>query len=289
MHRLAKLLIIVVVSGAGATSFIQATSALGPQDPARLEVTDLSAGFDAGSKQFQTGLAARGRGEPIEAKRRFRHAARAFSSLFDAGHTSVELAVNTANSFAFAGDTAAAILWYRRALYLAPSNERALSGLSSQRATLPIRPPARTTESLVRTLFFWHSSFSLELRWQLLWLCHAACWLLIALFLVRRKPLKLVGIAALLLGATAALYVSVSLSHAQIAESEQAVVLAVQTSGHTGNNAMYSASHDAPLPAGTEGTVIERRNTWLQLRLLDGSSTWVKAGSLMWVEPRQRP
>ena len=51
--------------------------------------------------------------------------------------------------------------------------------------------------------------------------------------------------------------------------------------GRRGDGEAYSPSHSGPFPPGTEGTVIsDRASGWLELRLLDGTRSWVREGTV---------
>ena len=64
-------------------------------------------------------------------------------------------------------------------------------------------------------------------------------------------------------------------------------LLGVQTAG---DETFYSPSHSAPLPAGAELVVLERRggsSGWIHGRLRDGSTTWLPAANVEPIVPRE--
>jgi tetratricopeptide (TPR) repeat protein len=178
-------------------------------------------------------LAAEAPATPERAQARYREAARAFRSHFEAGHSSVEVCVNAANAYAFAGDLGEAVLFYRRALLIDSTDERALAGLESARSGLPVSAPAPgAAEGLFRALFFWHRAFPFGRRRLLFMGAYLLGALLLGLGVWKRQRRLLVFgglLSAIGLGLFASLVVTAASSH-----PEREAVLLVRTEGRTG-------------------------------------------------------
>jgi len=222
------------------------------------------------------------RAEPTErdqARRRFRTAAEAFEQLYDRGVISTELLTNVANAYYFAGDLGEAVLFYRRALLADSGNRRARDALEAIRSQLPLRPPPPgPAANLAETMLFWHHGTSFQMRrWGLL-LVFPCAWLCLAVGLWRPRPFRRLGLLLALIAAPLA----TSLGYDAFASGANVDgVIVAETVGRRGDHASYSPSHNEPFPPGTEVTVTETRaregQTWLAVRLLDGSESWVPA------------
>lgn len=212
----------------------------------------------------------------------FRKAAEAWEALAAEGVVDARLFVNIGNARTFAGDAGEAVLAYRRALVVEPGDERAAAGLTSVRRTLGLPEPAAGASSgLTRALFFWHDALSFSARRLLFAALWAGGFMLLAASVARRR-LRVPAVAAVALGA--ALLVSIVVSDAA-APGRAEAVLTARTEGRTGDGEFYSASHSAPLPAGAELTVLERRGAWTHARLRDGSSAWLPSARVTPVIP----
>ena len=62
--------------------------------------------------------------------------------------------------------------------------------------------------------------------------------------------------------------------------ANEAVVIADETTLHTADSRGAPALLPTPLPAGTEVTMIERRDSWTRISLADGADGWVTAASI---------
>ena len=216
------------------------------------------------------------------ARRRYQEAATAFADAWRAGVASTEVFTNAANSYAFAGDVAGAILFYRRALAVDPGNQRAVDGLAHLRAQLPIRRPRSASSSLAETLFFWHDGTAFKTRLTLFAVLFPLAFLFLTIALWKSKPFVVLGIVCLLPGIALAISLLVSGSAGAVGR-EAVVTVAVQ--GRRGNGAAYGESHSEPFPPGTEVTILSTAGDgsddgWLEVRLLDGSSSWLPSAAV---------
>ena len=246
-----------------------------------------------------------------EASERFRRAAREFLAASRRGLASTEVFTNAGNAFFFAGDTGEAVLSYRRALAIKPSNRSARTALDSIRGELPIRKRTSSARTLTESLFFWHDERYFTLRLWAFYALFPAAWLLLVVELLRRRwpasrwllilvvpawivaelakylfrfrrPYAIAGAVLMIpaLAALGSLLIEAFASH----RGEPAVVL-VETQGRNGNGEQYQTSHSAPFPPGTEVRVHDRRldssgRAWCDVTLLDGSNSWVSGRAI---------
>jgi len=222
------------------------------------------------------------RGEPTsreEAKHRFRTAAECFERLYDRGVISTELLTNVANAYYFAGDLGKAVLFYRRALLADSGNRSARDALEAIRSQMPLRPPPPgPAANLAETMLFWHQGMSFQTRRWVFLLVFPCVWVCLALGLLRPRPFRRLGVLLALI----AVPLAASLVYDAFASgADDDGVIVGETVGRRGDYASYSPSHNEPFPPGTEVTVTQSRaregETWLAVRLLDGSESWVPA------------
>ena len=229
--------------------------------------------------------------------RRYRAAAAEFVAAWKAGLVSTEVLTNAANSFAFAGANGEAVLFYRRALAADPGNARAREGLDHLREKLPVSARDETAASLADSLLFWHRERNFHLRYFLGSILFPLAWVLFAAEILLRKrsawsgPLAMIGYVSL----TVSTAFLVSLVHEGLTRSPtRAAVVVLDAQGRTGPGEQYQPSHtqhgrDEGALAFPPGTEVELRgkseNGWLQVRLPDGTESWVPRSALERVAP----
>ena len=189
-----------------------------------------------------------------------------------------ELLTDWGNAALAAGDVASATLAYRRALAVDGGNARARRNLAWLRGRQPdgLRP---IEGSATESLFFFH-------RWPrpTRWLVGAAAFAIGILLLVPwrgRRRRGFAGLALLPLAVWLAMIVSLLIEdrHRDDAVVMDGVVL------RAADSAGAPAAMAQPLPVGTEVTLVERRDTWLKIRLASGTAGWVPDGAVQRVVP----
>lgn len=252
---------------------------------------------------------------------RFRGAAEMFVTASRKGLLTSAVLTNAANAYYFAGDTAEAVLHYRRACAADATNRSAQEALSRLREELPIKRRSSGLTGLTDALFFWHDETSALWRRRGFYLLFPAAWLLFGVEAARRRwpgirhvlvpllPLYLLSLALGYLFRIRRPYATVGvlcllpalvLLGSLVADAARDrpgadVVVLVEVAGRNGDGTQYSPSHSRPLPPGTEGRVIEKRHhegadeTWLRVELLDGSTTWLPAGTVEAVDSWRLP
>jgi len=211
--------------------------------------------------------------DPVEAQRMFHEAAGKFVAIAADGVGSVNLCVNTANAYYFAGDNARALLWYLRAEKLANTPE-VRSGLATIRRIINAepRPPERT--SIGRVLMFWHYDLS---RWTkqifMLVTYPLGCGLLFAGLMIRRRRVLLrLAVAFLVLGGL----LGVSDVVTAIAPPAPWAVVLESGQGRSGNGPAYSVIVPS-VRMGQEVRIIERRSDWVRVEMPSGVRCWLPA------------
>ncbi len=224
-----------------------------------------------------------------ETRSKYRAAGDLFAACWDQGVTSTQVATNAANSYAFADEAGKAVLFYRRALAVDPSNERARGSLDHLRLTMPITRQVSASDSLVETLFFWHYGLTFSLRLSIFTVIFPLAFALLAVAQWRRRFFFAAGIALLVVALVLAGSIGVDAAKPPLAEDG---VIQVEIEGKRGDGETYSASHSRPFPPGTEvssvaGGTEQGSADWVHVRLLDGTTSWIPARAVDWVIPRR--
>jgi tetratricopeptide (TPR) repeat protein len=213
----------------------------------------------------------------------FRRAELLFSKLFFNDTATAEIYTNLGNAALQAEHVGHAVLAYRRALRLDPDHARARQNLAHARSRLPVWVPRPDEGGLLDTFFFWHRTLSRSERWLAAALLFAGAMVLLAASIRFKQPLLRnlavisgVGWLALL----ASLFVE-----AQSGEGTEAVVTAEEVVARAADSALAPSPFAAPLPAGTELRVIERRLPWVRVRLANGSDAWLNETSITPIVP----
>jgi len=184
-----------------------------------------------------------------------------------------ELLADWGNAALGAGDVGAATLAYRRALAIDPGNARAKQNLGwlRNRESPTLRP---VSGGAADTLFFFHD-WSRSRRLVVGALAFAVAVLLVVPWSGRRRRgLAMLAILPAIVWLAMVLSVLLEDRHANDAVVMDAVVL------RAADSAGAPAAMGAPLPRGTEVTIVENRDDWAKLRIANGTLGWVPAGAI---------
>jgi len=193
-----------------------------------------------------------------------------------AGTENHRLLLNIGNAHLLAGDIGQAVLNLRRAERLRPANDRVASALADARSRVgaSVVPDARAR--LLDAAFSWRSVVP---RGVLMWIVVGGYVVLWTLAVVRRAGFGRIGVrAAVGVGIVASVTLLVLLGdQAMMVQTDDAVIVA--PGGVTGLNGpsegVYEPSFEDALPAGLEVRVLEVRDGWARVTLIDSRETWV--------------
>ncbi|MEZ5363744.1 MAG: hypothetical protein R2748_15720 [Bryobacterales bacterium] len=241
--------------------------------PAALDAQQAKQLFDEANGAFrQAGETT----DPREAFGLYQSAALRYERLLDEGGIrNAKLFYDLGNAYFRSGDFGRAILNYRRAQALAPSDSNVRQNLEAARAARTDRFADPTETRVLRTLLFWHFDLSFGTRLALLAVFSAAFWCLAALRLFRpervpRPALALCG------GLAAALLLSVAFEGWRAGDEAAGVIVAKEATARKGDGDNYEPAFTEPLHAGAEIRVLERRGDWSHGELPDGRTFWVR-------------
>ena len=184
------------------------------------------------------------------------------------------LQVDWGNAALGARDVGRATLAYRRALRVAPGNERAAANLSWLRARLPVWLPRPADAGALDSLLFWRGRFT----FAQLHLIGAGAFALAALLFAGWLRWRRAGLRA---GAFAAAIVWLVGAGSALATGadDSAVVLEDGTVLRSADSVGAAPAFANPLPAGTEVQVLEDRPGWLRVTLADATRGWLAASA----------
>ena len=226
------------------------------------------ADFDAGVGMLES--------DPGQAGERLSAAAEGFESLIRSGVRNGRLYYNLANTYLQLGRLGKAIANYRRAEKLIPGDEQLKTNLGYARGLRRYQIEAKGSESLLRTLFFWHYRIPLATRFAAGLVLYVLFWLVLMIRpLFRQAGLPLIALLLavgwLTLGASTAVQWSIE------SRTAAGVIVADEVVVRKGNSANYEPQVKQLLYEGVEFTLLEMRSGWLRIELPDGSTGWIRA------------
>lgn len=234
-------------------------------------------GLEDARAQYQAALA------ETDGLRRVRLFAKAEQGLRQAASAhpqAAELQVDWGNAALGARDMGRAALAYRRALRVAPGNERANANLSWLRDRLPVWLPRPASAGALDSLLFWRGRFtSAQLH-----VIGAAAFAVAALLLAAWLRWRRGGLRG---GALAAAVVWLACTGSALAGGAEtgAVVLEDGAMLRSADSVGAAPAFANPLPAGTEVQVLEDRPGWWRVALADATKGWLQASAAQRVAP----
>ena len=197
-------------------------------------------------------------------------------AVLDGGIRNGKLYYNIGNTYYRLGEIGYAILNYRRALRLMPTDTNLLQNLGYARSRrLDTIEEAEEKQALALVLF-WHYRLPFRVRLAVFTVCIGLFWICAGIkFIFGRK----VYTWLLVIIAIPAVIFLASLIADSIGGHDEGVIVAKAVIARKGNAETYQPSFSEPLHAGTEFALIERRGGWLYIELLDGRKSWIREES----------
>jgi hypothetical protein len=215
------------------------------------------------------------RSDPAEARRIFRNAATRFQFLVDDGVINGHLLYNLANANLQCGAIGQAILNYRRAERFLPGDPRLEGNLEYARSIRRSQIAASGERALGAALLSWHRRSAFGTRLVLFVVAYVAFWLvLIAARLAPRPRWRWVALGAAIL--VVPLGLSVAADTFAWGAGREGVLVSDEVILRKGNGDGFEPQFEEPLFQGVEFELIERRADWLNVRLPDGNTGWVR-------------
>ncbi|MEA1952475.1 MAG: hypothetical protein U9N87_13935 [Planctomycetota bacterium] len=208
----------------------------------------------------------------------FMHAAAVYQEILDSGIRSGAVLFNQGNALMRAGQAGRAIAAYRQAQRYRPGDPYLEANL--QYAQGNVADKAGRSRPLFEYVLFWQDWISYAGKFRLLGAAALATFLLACAGLfVSSRLLSRLAVAALVV--TAVLAVSAAYDWNRFDRVEHGVIVANDVVARKGNNASYQPAFTQPLEDGTEFSVLERRDDWIQIRLPGNQDGWIKDSAAM--------
>lgn len=254
-------------------SFLILCSAVFADDSARLQ--------KANELFEQAGKAALS--DPDKSQKLYKEAILNYKFLIDEkGYSSPELFTNTANACFFAGDLGNAIVNYQKALRLDPGNSDVMHNLKFVRSQVIDELPESFMGKVISIVFFWHS-WNLSTRAILFGLLHILFWGFIGWGMFHKKEGLCKGVlVSAILGIIMA--ISLIMTASGFDNEVDGVITEKEVMARQGNGHIYEPAFMTPLHSGTEFSILETRDSWLYVELLDGSKCWLPKQSITFVD-----
>jgi hypothetical protein len=221
---------------------------------------------------------------PAEAQRLYRQAVMRYESIVTTGgiHNG-KLYYNIGNCYFRIKDIGRAILNYRRAMQYIPNDPNLRQNLAVARRQRQDRIDEAQDTRVFKTLFFWHYDLSTHTRILLFSIFFAAGWLMAILRRFAARSILKWGVV-ISLGASVLLGGSLATEAVARSRTTPGVIIDTAVTARKGNSEAYAQSFTQPLHAGTEFTVIEKRDNWYYIRLADERTCWIpaKSAQLVW-------
>lgn len=239
--------------------------------------------FEDANRAFDRGMAA----SDEDRETQLRTAADGYRELlYEDGIENGYLHYNLGNAYYALGDIGRAILEYRRAERLIPSDALLAENLD---AAIRRRIDADTHGELtriVRTLSLRNYWIGYRQTASVFGIAFVAFWAWLAIGLFRRPfgyrvVATLLGLVWIAAGAAGVYYV------ASEASNRDGVLLARESVARKGPGTSYELAYEAPLHAGTEFETIEERAGWWNIRFENGETCWIRADDAEFVVERR--
>jgi tetratricopeptide (TPR) repeat protein len=224
------------------------------------------------------------RENPPQAEQFYRQSAEAFESLIESGIYNAAIEYNLGNACFRLKDLGRAIVHFRRAQEIDPSDARIAANLAYARQRVEPAIAASGETELLSRLAFWTRSTSRQTRFWIATFASTAGWAGLFAWIFRRNR----GILAL-----SVLAIVIALANAatiaQELRAESATPAAVVSRPNTILREGRGENHDAvlrqPLGPGVEVVILAQRGDWCEVQLANRQSGWVPDESLLRVAP----
>lgn len=217
----------------------------------------------------------------------FLEAARLMEGLVRAGVRNGKLEYNIGNCYLKAGRLGEAILHYRRAERLIPSDPLLQDNLKEARKRCLANIAPKSGRTFLRSVFFLHYNTSLSSRTTLLIVTYVSFWLLVTLrSFVSRRWLSTAAVICLVLSVGAGM--SVAIDRWQDRNRPDGVIVAIDVAAYNGPGESYRRRFEQPLQPGVEFELRSRRGDWWKIELPDGNLGWIESGTAELVPYAQR-
>jgi hypothetical protein len=205
--------------------------------------------------------------------------------IHEGGVENGKLYYNLGNIWYQRGDLGRAMVNYLRAERYMPNNVELQQNLGFVRGQRVDAFQESEKRRVLKTLFFWHYDFASSTRLRLFGIFFVGLWGLavLRLFWNRRELALPIVVCAL---ASGLFFLSLTVEASQYHANPVGVVIAEESVGRKGDGSNYQPSFSEALHPGTEFTLQEDRGSWIEVRLSDERTCWIKRGDVALVQDK---
>jgi hypothetical protein len=198
-----------------------------------------------------------------------------------------ELEHALANAYLKAGERGHAVLAYRRALLLDPTNRPIIESLLSTRAQVGSQIQSSRTHRVIALLLSWRGSIPRTAAWTSATICFLLAWVCIALRIYAGvRPLATAAVICML--GSLLLFGSLGLDHWESRSLTSGVLVEPSVTARTGPSArIFDPAFQQPLTAGVEFVVVEQRDGWSKVQLASNALCWVPNETIGLINPTE--
>ncbi|MBN1410283.1 MAG: hypothetical protein JW969_05525 [Spirochaetales bacterium] len=237
----------------------------------REEINDL---FSQGKALFReaNGLLEK---NPASAKDYYHKAALYFERIVKEGQIrNGKIFYDIANAYFRMGDVGRAILNYKRASQYMPNDLNLLQNFEYARSRRVDKIALKEEAMILRILFFWHYDIPTEIKFYIFILFFALIWICAGILLFFKLPFVKIGLIVCIVFSGVFLS-SLTVDFISDSMRNQGVIITGEVIARKGDSDAYSPSFQDPLHAGTEFQLIEKRDAWWNVELMDGIQCWI--------------
>jgi len=276
MRNIAWFCCLALLSGVLLLPLIYAPAACGA--PSTLSAAEKKEIYSQGMDFFHQ-AAEKSETDPAAARDLYAKAILRLERLVEEGNVqNGKLFYNIGNIYYLLDDIGRAILNYRRAEQFIPGDPNLAKNLAYARSVRPDKLESKDKEKILQTLFFFHYDLGSKTRLILFGTAYIFFWIFAGIKIFSKRPFTSWGLGVALLF-TLLFGISLLVQIRQSTRKADGVILAPEVTGRQGDAESYQPSFEDPLHAGTEFTLLEERNTWWQIELPDGRTSWIPAKS----------
>lgn len=238
--------------------------------------------------RFEAGLREREAASSM-AGETFLDAARTYESIVSLGISNPNLLIDAGNAYLLGGDIGRAVLCFRRADLLRPSDQAVRAGLAEARERVQVHVPASSRSRVIGILTAWRAYIPASAMLLIFGTLYIAAWAIAGWSILKPHPLlRPIGVSlGLAAGVVGGLILLEKGTHDA---SRSGVVIVDGITARNGPSAVvYEPTFSTPLRPGVELNVLEQRNRWMRVRLADGRETWLPSHAVELVKPHRPP
>lgn len=236
---------------------------------------------------FLKGLEERGRASG-GASDLFLESARRYE-LVASTYPNADLYLNAGNAYLFGGDAGRAVLAFRRADRLTPDDPDVQAGLRDARARVQTQVGVSPRRTAMDTLLSWRGVIPRPIMFGGFVLLYVSAWgIALARAIWGTRVPGSIGVSLAL--ASGLLIGMLHLEQRHVSRDQSGVIIVDGVLGRNGpSREVYEPTFTTTIKPGVEVTIIEARDGWLHVRLLDGRQTWIAEETVERVAPAPVP